>query len=231
MTTAKRQTKIQTGNESRPALTRAAATRNDILVAAAHLFAEKGYDGCNLRQLAEKVGMKAGSFYYHFKSKEEILDELVAASVDLVSKAVEAAIAKAGHDAPARDRISAAIRAHVTAFLGNSDHSAFIRVWEHLPRDMKLRNHERRKAYATIWHDLLSEGLRDGCMRLKIDVDILVPFVLTSMSRSIEWYKPRRMKIEDVCEILIQTLLADPASDGTPARTVLRQKRPKSGGE
>jgi AcrR family transcriptional regulator len=174
-------------------------------VAAAQLFAEKGYSECNLRELADKVGMKAGSFYYHFRSKEEILDELLDYSIMLVHNAVTGAIAALGPDASVRDRLAAAIRAHITTFLTGDDNStAFMRVWEHLPPTMKRRNREKRRAYAAIWYELMEQGVREGTVRQDVDLRLLVPFVIAGMSRTIEWYNSRRMTIEDVCEAVIR---------------------------
>ena len=45
-----------------------------ILEAAYELFAEKGYRGSSMREIAERSGIKAGSIYNHFKNKEEIFE-------------------------------------------------------------------------------------------------------------------------------------------------------------
>lgn len=192
----------------RPKLRKAETTRGEILAAAARLFAEKGYGECNLRELADRVGMKAGSFYYHFKSKEQILDELLSASIAMVSDAVTQAVAELGASAPVRDRIAAAMRAHITAFLSGDNNSAsFMRVWEHLPPTLKRRKREERRAYARIWHDLVAEGMREGEIRDDMDIRLVVPFLIGTMSRSIEWYRPSRMSIDDVCHLIITTCL------------------------
>ena len=187
---------------------RAAETRLEILAAAAQLFAEKGYSDCNLRELADKVGIKAGSFYYHFRSKEEMLDELLGLSISLVHTAVTAAIDALGPEAPVGERIGAAVRAHITTFLrddGNS--SAFMRVWEHLPPTMKRRNRVKRRAYAAIWYALLEEGVRQGAVRGDVDIRLMVPFVIAGMSRIIEWYNLRHMTIQDICDAVTQIYL------------------------
>lgn len=192
----------------RPATRKAAATRVEILVAAAQLFAEKGYSECNLRELADKVGMKAGSFYYHFRSKEEILDELLKTSIALVTDAVTEAIAAEGPEAPIRARIIAAIRAHMTTFLSADGHaSAFMRVWEHLPPTMRRRNRENRRAYAEIWYRLMEEGRAEGFIRSDIELRLLVPFVIAGMSRTIEWYNPRHMTIDMICDLVMRVYL------------------------
>jgi TetR/AcrR family transcriptional regulator, cholesterol catabolism regulator len=50
-------------------------TRERLLTAAIALFAERGFDGCTMRDLATAVGVKAPAIYNHFVSKEQILAE------------------------------------------------------------------------------------------------------------------------------------------------------------
>ena len=52
-------------------------TRHAILEAAAGLFREHGYAAVSLRDIAEAVGMKTGSLYYHFDSKESLVEEIL----------------------------------------------------------------------------------------------------------------------------------------------------------
>lgn len=51
--------------------------RNEILDAADELFAQKGFDGTSTKDILEKVGIARGTLYYHFKSKEDIMDALI----------------------------------------------------------------------------------------------------------------------------------------------------------
>ncbi len=52
-------------------------TRDRILNEALTLFADNGYDGTSVEEIAEKVGIKAPSLYNHFKGKEDILNALI----------------------------------------------------------------------------------------------------------------------------------------------------------
>ncbi|MFJ6208490.1 TetR/AcrR family transcriptional regulator [Lysinibacillus sp. NPDC092081] len=51
--------------------------RNEILDAADELFGQKGFDGTSTNEILEKVGIARGTLYYHFKSKEDIMDALI----------------------------------------------------------------------------------------------------------------------------------------------------------
>lgn len=51
--------------------------RNEILDAADELFGQKGFDGTSTNDILERVKIARGTLYYHFKSKEDIMDALI----------------------------------------------------------------------------------------------------------------------------------------------------------
>ena len=53
------------------------SSRQRILVLAAELFAQKGFTETSIREIAEMVGMNAASLYYHFPSKNAILEQML----------------------------------------------------------------------------------------------------------------------------------------------------------
>ncbi|MDA8257089.1 MAG: TetR/AcrR family transcriptional regulator [Betaproteobacteria bacterium] len=53
-------------------------TREQIVEAADRLFYERGYEHTSFAQIAGAVGISRGNFYYHFRSKDEILDAVIA---------------------------------------------------------------------------------------------------------------------------------------------------------
>ena len=193
---------------ARPIIRRGEAKRNEILLAAAQLFAEKGYSECNLRELSERVGIKTASLYYHFRSKEEILDQLLSASTALVSEEVNKALTALGPDTPIIVKLDAAIRAHVTPFLSGDDKTtAIMRIWQHLPPALKKRNRVERREYAATWYSLVEEGIREGLIRDDIHIRVMVPLLIGSMSRALEWYNPKYMTIDEVCNAIQKVFL------------------------
>ena len=51
-------------------------TKEKIFEAAIDLFAKKGFDATAMREIAEEVGIKKASLYSHYKSKNEIMDNI-----------------------------------------------------------------------------------------------------------------------------------------------------------
>ena len=56
---------------------------------ATELFSEQGYDATSLRQLADRLGFTKAALYYHFQSKDEILEALVDPVLEMLDDLVE----------------------------------------------------------------------------------------------------------------------------------------------
>src|SRR5512134_887425 len=97
----------------------AAAPRADnrlplVLDAAARLFRERGYAVTSMRDIAAAAGMLAGSLYYHFASKDDLLVAVYAEGVKRIGAAVEQALRGGGEPWERLERVCAA---HLTALL------------------------------------------------------------------------------------------------------------------
>jgi AcrR family transcriptional regulator len=57
--------------------------KNEILDAAARLFTIKGYEKCTINDILKEVNIAKGTFYYYFKSKEEVMDEIIGRVTDV----------------------------------------------------------------------------------------------------------------------------------------------------
>jgi len=60
----------------------AATTRRQIVEAADRLFYERGFEATAFADIAAAIGLSRGNFYYHFKTKDEILDAVIALRLD-----------------------------------------------------------------------------------------------------------------------------------------------------
>jgi AcrR family transcriptional regulator len=63
--------------------------RNEILDVSGGLFSTKGYSKCTINDILDAVGIAKGTFYYYFKSKEEVLDAIIERVTEIVVAKVE----------------------------------------------------------------------------------------------------------------------------------------------
>ena len=173
-------------------------TRERILLEAARLLRHHGYAATTLREIADAAGVKAGSIYYHFETKEEILGEVLDKGITIVANAVRARIEALPADASWRDRIAAGIEGHLWGMLHYGDFtSANIRVYGQIPTSAKNRHKIVRRAYADYWDRLLASALASGELRQDTGLAVIRLFVIGALNWTVEWYNPQRGSFQD----------------------------------
>lgn len=93
------------------------------MAVSARLFARGGFDATSMRDIAGEAGMLAGSMYYHFPSKNDLIAAVYEEGVAEIGAAVDAALA--GVPEPWA-RLEAACVAHLQSLLADSPHAAVI---------------------------------------------------------------------------------------------------------
>jgi len=68
--------------------------RDEILDTAERLFHAKGYDKCTVNDILNEIGIAKGTFYYYFKSKEEVMDAIVSRYAEIAAGRVEEIVRK-----------------------------------------------------------------------------------------------------------------------------------------
>jgi AcrR family transcriptional regulator len=212
----------------------AEGTRELILAGAARLFRQQGYAATTLRQIAEAAGIKAGSIYYHFGSKDEILGVVLDEGIRAVEAAVRDRLSRLAPDASHRERVAAAIAGHLHGLLQRGDFtSANIRIYGQIPASLKARHRLLRQAYARFWDDLLARAREAGELRGDVSLAMLRLFLIGALNWTVEWYNPRRGSFDEfargVTAIVFEGIL-DPgrpirerAGAGRPARPTRRR--------
>ncbi len=133
--------------------------RNEILDAADELFGQKGFDGTSTNDILEKVGIARGTLYYHFKSKEDIMDALIDRScVNLLETARKIAEDKT---IPVNQRILQVVMALNLSGKSSSE------IMEHIHKPQNALMHQKtKKAVITgvppILTDIIKEGIKEG---------------------------------------------------------------------
>src|ERR671937_2071703 len=103
--------------------------RSELTRQAARLFAEKGYHGTSIGDLAAALGVQKGSLYSHIESKQDLLYETMREG----AAAFHAALDAIPERLPATERIREALRAHLRVVAEQLDvATVFVREWKYL---------------------------------------------------------------------------------------------------
>lgn len=174
------------------------ATRERVLLEAARLFRHHGYSATTLREVADAAGIKAGSIYYHFASKEEILGEVLDKGIQVVIEAVRQRVDALPKDASWRDRIAAGIEGHLWGLLHHGDFtSANIRIYGQIPTTAKSRHKVIRREYADYWDRLLEAALAGRELRADTSTTVVRLFLIGALNWTVEWYNPARGSFQE----------------------------------
>ena len=133
--------------------------KDEILDAAAELFAIKGFEGTSTGDILDKVGIARGTLYYHFKSKEEILDAVISRITS--QRLAEAAAIANNREMDILERLASAILAlNVDTQLGHE-----VMNQMHKPQNVLLHHKMQNKileGIVPILNQLLIEGKEQG---------------------------------------------------------------------
>jgi TetR/AcrR family transcriptional regulator, cholesterol catabolism regulator len=189
---------------------RADVSRQQILAVTATLFCARGYAGTSLRDIAAAVGMKAGSLYYHFASKEELAAEVLRIGVERVHLAVENRLRALGESASLRDKIEGAITAHLETLWQESDFtSAHIRCIHTAPASVRDSLHQVRRDYETVWRNLIGEAARASALAPGAEPTTVRLAILGALNWSLEWFDPKRHKPDEFARTLAASFIRD----------------------
>lgn len=138
----------------------APSRREEILRAAAELFALRGFHGVSIDDIGAAVGVSGPALYRHFPSKEAILAELLVGISEVLLDEAQARVAAGGSPA---DLLAALVDWQVRFAL---DHPALITVHERdlasLPDDDRRRVRRLQRTYVELWVDVLRGALPQG---------------------------------------------------------------------
>ncbi len=181
--------------------------RKHILDAAAKLFAEHGYVATTMRDIAEETGIKAGSIYYHFSAKEQLLDEVMRIGVERVFDQVKIAVNSLPPESSVRAKLAAAIHAHLFSALALGHYTKVnIRCTNTLPEAIRQHYKRTRRPYERYWRQLIQAGVDNGEIEASQDSLSCSLYIFGFMNWTIEWYREGKFDLEEVSRRYADTL-------------------------
>ncbi|GAA2801199.1 TetR family transcriptional regulator KstR2 [Mycolicibacterium pallens] len=156
---------------------------------AATMFAERGLRATTVRDIADSAGILSGSLYHHFKSKEQMVEEVLRDFLDWLFDRYQQVITTEPNPL---ERLKGLF---MLSFEAIEDRHAQVVIYQDeakrltsLPQFdfVETRNKEQRQ----MWLDLLNEGVKQGYFRPDIDVDVVYRFIRDTTWVSVRWYQP-----------------------------------------
>lgn len=162
--------------------------RRRVLDAAAGLFVAQGYAGTTLREIAAAAGIKAGSIYHHFDSKEALFVAVLDDGMQVMMDAFAETSTGLGDSPSVGDELGAHVRAHLTAVFVNGPYTtAHVTSFFSAPEEVRTRVVPVRDAYEKKWTGLFRRLFPD-LSRREQRLHRLILF--GAMNASAEWFDP-----------------------------------------
>ena len=175
--------------------------REGILDAAASLFRQRGYGAVSLRSIAQAAGIKAGSIYYHFASKDEIVTEILNVGILAVHAEVVAAVDALPAWASTDVIVRAVLRGHLRTLLEHGDYtSANVRIFGQVPPAVRDANLSVRRDYEKYLDVLLSKLQADGAIRSDVNIGRFRLMLIGALNATLEWFDPAKGSAEELAD-------------------------------
>lgn len=137
------------------------ARRENLILAAAKLFNEKGYDRTTVREVADDVGITSGTIFYHFESKASLLEGVIqhgmTTGLDIVEKYLKKRVGSI-------NRFHGLVHSHLVALSGTpgNSHRVSFQEWGSLPIESRTRLRSINEKYRNVWKQTLEDLKNDG---------------------------------------------------------------------
>ncbi|MFE9463840.1 TetR/AcrR family transcriptional regulator [Streptomyces virginiae] len=175
--------------KKKPQVTSSPERRRELLDTAAEVFAAQGYNATTVRKIADAAGMLAGSLYYHFDSKESMLDEILSAFLTELWEGYDAVLA-AGLGP--RETIEALV---TESFREIDRHRAAVAIYQKESRTLSAqpRFHylsDSQQKFEKAWLGTLERGVAAKAFRADLDIRLTYRFVRDTVWVAASWYRP-----------------------------------------
>lgn len=160
----------------------------EIVSHAAKLFADSGFAGASMQDLASAVGITKASLYHFFKDKEEIHSTVVLIALEGLNRLVDERVAE---QTSAVDRVDAFCRAHADYLASNADFYVAAAIGYKSITDPQARRNARslRTGYEQKLRDIIAAGIEAGEFR-ELDAQLGARAIISCLNWMARWWRP-----------------------------------------
>ncbi len=188
--------------------------RNELMDAAEQLFVEKGYEHTSASDIIRRVDIAQGTFYYYFKSKDEILNAVIDRYVERYIKFVKS-IANDVHINAIQK-----IQHIIDGLFSMSDQKR--KFSQYLNQEEKVARHERFRGYfetalSPVVAKIVKQGISEGFFEVEYpeETSELIVLIIGHLNRNVrrvEDKKKRTVKAKAACTLIEKALNAPKGS-------------------
>ena len=151
---------------------------------AARLFAERGFHGTSMGDLAEALGVQKSSLYSLTGSKQQLLFETMLEG----ARAFHTALDEVPEDVTAVERIRFGLRGHLGVVADQLDvATVFTREWRYLDDEYRDEILAERRRYEERFRALFREGVEAGELRSDLDAGAAALLMLSAANWAYTW--------------------------------------------
>ncbi len=180
--------------------------RAEVVLGAARVFAERGYDQTSVPELAEALGLAAGSLYHYFGGKEQLLRAICDQLMDPLLERAQALLAEPREP---EDQLRALVRLWVGHVVTHRDHMLVFQQERHvIERGAQWRGvRSSRKRFERLVDDVLAR-VEAGGEAAFADRRLAVSALLGMVNHTAQWYRPRgRLDATEIADGYVDLLL------------------------
>lgn len=196
---AKAKPKAESKAVKAPILKKSDATRQRVLDVTSDLFQRNGYQATSMRDIAAAVGMKSGSLYYYYDSKEALLAAILNDTIDAHLAMVRQAVDALPANATVRQKFDTAFQVSVKIISDSGDMAvASAQTLSFLQEPEYSEQVRHRQAYNQFWRDLIEEGKRTGEIRKDLPDAVASMAIVGALTFVAEWFDGDRSTTDEV---------------------------------
>lgn len=154
-----------------------------IVATAAEVLGERGYEGTNLEDVAERLDVTKGSLYYYFAGK----DELATAAVETLGNDWTARLEEMPSSGTPAERLRALLREHIA--IAVREYPAALRLFlvpDSWPDALRARIRELRRRHDQVFRRVVREGVTAGEFAV-VSEDATLQAMHAAMSQAPLW--------------------------------------------
>jgi TetR/AcrR family transcriptional regulator, cholesterol catabolism regulator len=190
-----------------------ATRRSELRREAARLFAERGYHGTSIGDLADAMGVQKATLYAHIQSKQDLLYETMREGAD----AFHAVLDAIPEQLQATEKIRLALRGHLRVVAEQLDvATVFVQEWRYLEGERREEIVAARRRYEDRIRALFREGRELGELRTDLDDQTAALLTLSAANWAYTWLRPGR-DTDELADSFFALLIDGMRGYSTPA--------------